>query len=72
LQLDRLFGMLIGDSGTIAGNHRCTLPDRGRGVQRPWQHPPFDHQDTPCAAGRHRRDPAACARWHSIRGLIYF
>ena len=30
MQLDGLFGTLIGDSGTITGNHRCTLPDGGR------------------------------------------
>jgi len=31
-------------------------PRRGKGAQRPWQHPPFDHQDALYAADRHRWD----------------
>jgi hypothetical protein len=30
VQLDGLFGTLIGESGTMAGNHRCTRRGVGR------------------------------------------
>ncbi len=39
LQLDGLFETLIGGPVTTAGNHRCMLPDGGKGAQETWQHP---------------------------------
>lgn len=63
-QLDDLFGTLIGDPGTMAGNHRCALPDTGRVPSGPG--------GIPLSITRTRRAPsvgavgtaAAYARWH--------
>ena len=51
MQLDGLFETLIGDPGTIAGNHRCMLTDRGKRAQRPWQHPHRPPERAAPAAG---------------------
>jgi hypothetical protein len=47
VQLDGLFGTLIGESGTIAGNHRCMLPSVGKGPQGRGSII-FDHEGAPC------------------------
>ena len=46
--------MLIGGLVTTAGNHRCMLPDGGKGA-RGCGSIPFDYQGAPCAYGRHHR-----------------
>jgi hypothetical protein len=54
VQLDGLFETLIGDSVTIAGNHRCIL----QGVEKVPSGPGsilIDHRDAPCATDRHYR-----------------
>jgi len=38
----------------MAGNHRCSRTREG--CPAALAASPFDHQDAPCAAGRHRRD----------------
>ena len=47
-QLDNLFGTLIGELGTITGNHRRMFPGVGQGPQGRGSII-FDHEGAPCA-----------------------
>jgi hypothetical protein len=47
VQLDSIFRTLIGELGTIAGNHRCMLPGAGKDSQDRGSII-FDHEGAPC------------------------
>ena len=52
------FETIIGDSGTIAGNHRRVLPGVGKGLQGQGSII-FDHEGAPCTDSRYHRYEAA-------------